>query len=246
MVRLSFHDFDKAEHFVGAVLLLVALGRQIKRMLCGKKLHDLEAAFVEVKVDIPLFKIRSKGFPHLGFGMQCLYCLPCAVSDAPAVDFRGGEQDIQLIVAGGPVDFQDHAAYFLPVADNAVGFAVRCIQTGLDGLAGDDLALAVQMIVPHSKLLHGTIPEGPLIVQDELLPVGDLQRDQTDGCVLHYCPPKRKTPDHYSNCNNRAHSTSYPTGGLQAFAYDPLHYGVLSSDDSTIIAYLEQDCKTTD
>ena len=86
MVHLSFHDFDKAEHFVGAVLLLVVLGRQIERVLCGEKLHNLEAAFVEVKVDIPLFKIRGESFPHLGFGMQCLHCLPCAVSDAPAVD----------------------------------------------------------------------------------------------------------------------------------------------------------------
>lgn len=135
IVHLSFHDFDKAEHFVGAVLLLTVLGRQIERVLCGEKLHDLETAFVEVKVDVPLFKIRGESFPHLGFGMQYLHCLSCAVSDAPAVDFRGGEQDIQLIVVGGLIDFQDHAAYFLPVADNAVGFAVRRIQTGFDGLA---------------------------------------------------------------------------------------------------------------
>lgn len=44
------------------------------------------------------------------------------------------------------------------------------------------------------KAPYGTIPEGPLVVQDELLPVGGLQRDQTDGCVLHYCPPKEKRP----------------------------------------------------
>lgn len=64
MVHLSFHDFDKAEHFVGAILLLVVLGRQIKRVLCSEKLYDLEAAFVEVKVDVPLFKMRSEGFHH--------------------------------------------------------------------------------------------------------------------------------------------------------------------------------------
>lgn len=109
--------------------------------------------------------------------MRRIRCLGC--------DFRVSERDFQLIVAGGPVDFKDHAAYFLPVADNAVGFTVWHIQTGFDGLAGDDLALAVQMIVPHSKLLHGTIPEGSLVVQDELFPVGGLQGDQTEGCVLH-------------------------------------------------------------
>lgn len=44
-----FYDFDKAEHFAGAVLFLAVPGRQVKGVLCGEKLHDLEAAFVEVK-----------------------------------------------------------------------------------------------------------------------------------------------------------------------------------------------------
>lgn len=34
---------------------------------------------------------------------------------------------------------------------------------------------------------------------------------------------------------NRAHSTSYLTDGLQAWACDPRHYGELSSDDVYII-----------
>lgn len=161
-------------------------------MLCGEKLHDLEVGFVEVKVDVPLFKIRGEGFPHLGFGVQCLYRLPCAVADAPAVDFPVSEQDTQLIVVGGAVDFQDHAAYFLPVADDAVGLDAQCAQTGFGGFAGDDLTLAVQVIVSHSKLLQGAMPERPLVVQDELLPVGGFQGNQTGRCVLHHCPPKEK------------------------------------------------------
>jgi hypothetical protein len=42
-----------------------------------------------------------------------------------------------------------------------------------------------------------------------------------------------KKPDSFAMNlrKNRAHSTPYPTGGLQAFAYDPLCYGTLSSGD---------------
>lgn len=38
--------------------------------------------------------------------------------------------------------------------------------------------------------------------------------------------------------NIRAHSTPYPTGGLQANAYDPQHYGALSSGDTAILLEL--------
>lgn len=45
MLPWLFYNFDKAEHFAGAVLFLAVLGRQVKGVLCGEKLHDLEAAF---------------------------------------------------------------------------------------------------------------------------------------------------------------------------------------------------------
>ena len=63
-----------------------------------------------------------------------------------------------------------------------------------------------------------------------------LQRNQLD---IHMLPPKIKA-QLLRKCNNRAHSTSYLTGGLQTCAYDPLHYGVLASDASSLY-HIEQE-----
>ena len=49
------------------------------------KLINLKTAFVHVKVNITLFKIRRAGLPNLGFGVQRLNCLPCTVTYAFAV-----------------------------------------------------------------------------------------------------------------------------------------------------------------
>ena len=42
MLPWLFYDFDKAEHFAGAVLFLAVLGRQVKGVLCSEKLYDSE------------------------------------------------------------------------------------------------------------------------------------------------------------------------------------------------------------
>jgi|TARA_R100000084_G_scaffold94223_1_gene47986 hypothetical protein len=40
------------------------------------ELHDLEIAFIYIKVDVPLLKIRGDGFPGLGFWVLPLDCFP--------------------------------------------------------------------------------------------------------------------------------------------------------------------------
>ncbi|MBR3064019.1 MAG: hypothetical protein IKG90_00015 [Bacteroidales bacterium] len=49
-----------------------------------------------------------------------------------------------------------------------------------DGLARDDLFTLLATLVPHHKLLLGSVLERPLVVQDELLPVFWLQGKECD------------------------------------------------------------------
>ena len=64
------------------------------------KLIDLKTALVYIKVDIALFKIGSTGFPYLGFGMQSLNRLPCAVANAFTVRFGQYKENIQVVKIG--------------------------------------------------------------------------------------------------------------------------------------------------
>ena len=48
----------------------------------------------------------------------------------------------------------------------------------LNGVAGDDLAVFLEMVVTHPKFLRSTIFKRPLVVEDELLHVVRLQRSQ--------------------------------------------------------------------
>ena len=50
-----------------------------------EELDDVEAALVDVKMDVPLFKIRSAGLPDLGLGVHALDLLPSCKADTLAV-----------------------------------------------------------------------------------------------------------------------------------------------------------------
>ena len=83
-----FHYLKKSEHLirtlVGGVLIIVrhcVIGFEI----LTPKLVYLKAAFIDVEMDIPLFKIWRTSLPHLGFGVQSLNRLPRTVTDAFAV-----------------------------------------------------------------------------------------------------------------------------------------------------------------
>ena len=69
------------EHFIGAfvrvVFLVVRHGVSGLEIL-APKFVDLETAFVDVEMDIPLFKIRSAGFPHFRFGVEGFHRQPRA------------------------------------------------------------------------------------------------------------------------------------------------------------------------
>lgn len=65
-VKGLLHYFFKSEHFVRtfATVLLVRVTVEF-----AKKLYGMETTFVDVKMDIPLFKIRRAGFPNFCIGV---------------------------------------------------------------------------------------------------------------------------------------------------------------------------------
>ena len=80
---LRLHHLDKTEHFVRTFIgiMFVCIGHLVVGCeILTPKLIDLKTALVDVEMDIALFKIGSAGLPNLGFGMQSLNRLPCAVA----------------------------------------------------------------------------------------------------------------------------------------------------------------------
>ena len=83
----------KPEHTVGE--LLVKLLRKIGVVRIGVmriiKLNDVKSAAVDVKMNVPLFKIRSHRFPHRDLRIQPFNLAPSSIADSLAVNFRRDE-----------------------------------------------------------------------------------------------------------------------------------------------------------
>ena len=97
---VSFHNLFKAEHFIGTLIwccFSVFLRRIRLRVHSGKKLNGVKTAFVDIKMDIALFKIWRAGFPDLGFGVQSFHGKPSAVANAFAV-FHMGASALELAI----------------------------------------------------------------------------------------------------------------------------------------------------
>lgn len=71
--------------------------------------HDVKAAFVDIEVNVSLLKVRRAGLPDFCFRIQRLDRPPRSESDALAVLTRRNKENLQVIVAGLLVPFQDRA-----------------------------------------------------------------------------------------------------------------------------------------
>ncbi len=197
MPKLSclFHYLDKPEHLVRSFVMSVFdfFGRGIRvLMIFAEEFNRRKSAFVDVKMDVPLFKIGRAGLPDLGFGVQGFNFKPCAVADALAMFLRGSEKDLEMIVICFFVDLEDDTANGTPLIHNSVCFVLRIVDTALDGFARDYLSVLVNMIVAESEFLHSAEFEGFLIVKDELLAVVFTERYKGNFCVFHVKPPENK------------------------------------------------------
>ena len=131
-------------------------------------LHDVEAAAVDVEVDVPLLEAGGAGLPDPDLRVFFLDEEPRPVADALAVFLRGYEQYLE--VPAVPFDGYDGAADGFSVEEDPVG--VSAVDAVLYGRAGDDLAVLLVMLVAESELDGRAVAEGLLVVPYEPLAVG--------------------------------------------------------------------------
>ena len=169
----------------------------------GEKFDGVKAAFVDIKMNIALFKIGRAGRPDFGFGVQSFHGKPSAVADAFAVFLRRNEKKLQLVVMCLFVDFQHHTANLSVIIQNPICLAVGRINALLNRRTGNDFAVLLKMIVPQTEFFRRTILERLLIIKNELLTVIRLQRCKGYFCVLHNYLRKIKIPGHYKVITER-------------------------------------------
>jgi len=139
--------------------------------------YDVEAAAVDVEVDVPPLEAWGAGLPDPDLWVPLLDEEPRPVADALAVLMRGDEQHLE--VAAVPFDGYDGAADGFSVEEDPVGVAV--VDAFLYGRAGDDLAVLLVVLVAEAELDGCAVLEGLLVVLYELLAVGGVQGGEGDG-----------------------------------------------------------------
>ena len=140
------------------------------------KLHDMKTTFVDVEVDVAFLEIGRAGLPNNNFRIHLFYEAPGRIAYAFAVDIGFDKQQFQLATKKSFVNGNDHAADLFPVQKDAISLAV--VDGLLDGGAGYDFVVFLEMVVTHPKFLRSAMLECPLVVEDELLLVVRLQWSQ--------------------------------------------------------------------
>ena len=104
------HHFYKAEHFIRTFIIVVIFLRHIVigLKIFAPKLIDPESAFVDVEMNITLFKIRGARHPNLRFWMQGFNRLPSTIADTFTVFVGQNEKNFQFIVMCFIVDFENY------------------------------------------------------------------------------------------------------------------------------------------
>lgn len=82
--RLLLHHLHEPEHFIRTfvgIMFLAVDHRLIRSEILAPELIDLEAALVDVKMDVAPLKIRGAGLPLHRIGIQRLQRRPNSVSN---------------------------------------------------------------------------------------------------------------------------------------------------------------------
>ena len=159
---LLFHNLYKMKHFVRAFVGLVfvkALHIIFGLKVFAPKLVNLKTAFVDIEMDIALFKIGRTSFPNRSFRMQSFYRQPCAVADTFSMLFGRNEKNLKFIVMRFFVNLQNYAADYSAVKQYAICFAVWIVDTVFNRLAGDNFAVIIYMVITHTEFFNGTVFE---------------------------------------------------------------------------------------
>ena len=79
---VSFHSFLEFEQ---AVFLVKLLGHVRVGVMFVEELDGMEAAAVDIEVDVAAVEIRGACLPQFNLGMHCLNALPDCLTDALAL-----------------------------------------------------------------------------------------------------------------------------------------------------------------
>ena len=98
-----FHSFLKAAEAIAAGNIIGIILSWL-RVRFAEEFYHMEAAFINVEVDVPLFKVRCMSFPNFCFRVQCLDCLPCSKTNTLAMAIHIDEQQLKLVAVGIGMD----------------------------------------------------------------------------------------------------------------------------------------------
>ena len=118
------NNLFKAEHTAGVfsfiIVFLTGLRIMGIRMMTVEEFDDVEAAFVDIEVDVPGLEIRRAGLPDLCLRIEAFDFLPGSLPKPFAVRCRVDEQQVQVVVLRLLVDRQNKTSYDPAVLPDAV------------------------------------------------------------------------------------------------------------------------------
>ena len=76
-------------------------------MVVVEEFDNMEAALIDIKVNVSGLKIQRAGFPDPCFRIEAFYFLPSCVADALAVGVRQNKQQIQVVMLCLFIDIQN-------------------------------------------------------------------------------------------------------------------------------------------
>ena len=122
------HHLNKSEHLVGPFvgISLLFIGHWAVRLkILTPKLIYLKSAFIDVKMNVSLLKIRGAGLPDHRLGMKRLHRLPSTKSDPPAMLLGRYEEYLKLVMMCLLIYLQDNSADIPSVNNDTVSLAIR-------------------------------------------------------------------------------------------------------------------------
>lgn len=104
-------------------------------MVVVEEFDNMEAALIDIKVNVSGLKIRRAGFPDPCFRIEAFYFLPSCVADALAVGVRQNKQQIQVVMLCLFIDIQNDTSDTPAILADAIGDSF--VNAFLNCLAGD-------------------------------------------------------------------------------------------------------------
>lgn len=146
----------------------------------AEKLHHVKTAFVDIEMDVPLFKVWRVGLPYFCFRVQSFNGLPSGKTHTLAVAVHIDEQKLKLIAIGIRMDGENRAAYNFSIQNNIIAFRPLRLKGANHMIPWDNFP------IKGTELLHHRFFECDLDITNKRFFLLFLQGNQFD---VHKMPP---------------------------------------------------------